>query len=331
VAVSAHDYETAGKPACAWDDPEARDELVSGLVNDARAILEHLEGTELDDEEAQLVGLLALVAGQDVEAGEDEGTWRVARRVAPDRVISVVDPEARHMHKSRSEYRDGYKAHVAVEPVTGIVTACDFTPANTPDGSVGVDLLNGEEQPVEVLGDSAYGSGPTRADLAQAHHTAVIKPWPLPTNRRLGADQFTRDDFDVDYQAGTVTCPNGFAVEISPKGNATFGTRCRDCPLRSRCTASRTGRTIRFTEHDQLLAQARTDWRNHIGTDDYRQYRPMVERSIAWIVANGHRRVRYRGVERNRHALTLRAATLNLRRLINLGLSYTDRWALTPT
>ncbi len=332
VAVSAHDYETGGKPACAWDDPEARDELVSGLVNDALAILEHLDGTELDnDDDAHLVGLLALVAGQDVEAGDTEGTWRVARRVAPDRVVSTVDPEARHAHKSTSVYRDGYKAHVAVEPDTGIITACDLTPANTPDGPVGVGMLGAEDQPVEVLGDSAYGSGPVRADLADAHHTAVIKPWPLPTNRRLGADQFTRDDFDVDYQAGTVTCPNGQTVAISPKGNATFGARCGDCPLRSRCTASRTGRTFRFTEHDQLLAQARTDWRNRIGADDYRRYRPMVERSIAWIVTNGHRRVRYRGAERNRHALSVRAATLNLRRLINLGLTYTDRWALTPS
>jgi IS5 family transposase len=331
VAVAAHDYETAGKPVCAWDDSQARDELVSGLVNDAVAILRHLEDLELDDEEAQLVGLLALVAGQDVEPGQDEGTWRIARRVAPDRVVSTVDPEARHMHKSPSEYRDGYKAHVAVEPDTGIITACDLTPANAADGPVGVGLLAGEAKPVEVLGDSAYGSGPVRADLAEAQHTAVIKPWPLPTNRRLGADQFTRDDFDIDYQAGTVTCRGGHTVTISPKGKAIFGTRCRDCPLRSRCTASRTGRTLGFTEHDQLLAQARADWRNRISADDYRRYRPMVERSIAWIVADGHRRVRYRGVERNRHALSLRAATLNLRRLINLGLTYTDRWALTPT
>ena len=331
VEVLAHDYEAGGKPACAWDDPEARGELVSGLVNDALAILERLEDSKVDDEGAQLVGLLALVAGQDVEPGEGEGTWRVARRVAPDRVVSVVDPEARHAHKSTSVYRDGYKAHVAVEPDTGIITACDLTPANTPDGPVGVGLVAGEDQPVEVLGDSAYGSGPVRADLAEAHHTALIKPWPLARNPRLGADQFTRDDFDVDYQAGTVSCPDGQTVAISPTGKATFGARCRDCPLQGRCTASRTGRTMQFTRHDQLLAQARADWRNHIGTNDYRKYRPMVERSIAWIVTNGHRRVRYRGAERNRHALSVRAATLNLRRLINLGLNYTDHWALTPS
>ena len=55
----------------------------------------------------------------------------------------------------------------------------------------------------------------------------------------------------------------------------------------------------------------------------------MVERSIAWLVANGHRRVRYRGVERNRHGLSIRAAVINLRRLLNLGLTHTaNGWTL---
>ena len=329
VEVVAHDYDAGGKPVCAWDDPEARDELVTGLVNDALAILDQIDGADLDEEQAQLVGLLALVAGQDVEPGESDGTWRIARGTVADRVISTVDPEARHMHKSPSEYRDGYKAHVAVEPETGIITGCDLTPANTGDGPVGVALLADEPPGLEVLGDSAYGSGPVRADLAAAAHTAVIKPWPLGRNPRLGDDQFHRDDFTVDYQTGTVTCPQGQTVAISPTGKAGFGIRCRGCPVRERCTASQTGKTFRVTEHDQLLAQARTDWRNRVGADDYRRHRPMVERSIAWIVANGHRRVRYRGVERNRIGLSLRVATLNLRRLINLDLHHTPNgWAI---
>jgi len=73
----------------------------------------------------------------------------------------------------------------------------------------------------------------------------------------------------------------------------------------------------------KLVAAARADWRNRI--DAYRQHRPMVERSIAWLVANGHRRVRYRGVERNRIALSVRAAT------INLGLTWNPTgWPIAP-
>ena len=174
----------------------------------------------------------------------------------------------------------------------------------------------------DVLGDSAYGSGAVRADLAERGHRAVIKPWPTVRNPHLDDDQFHRDDFRIDYTARTVTCPNDVTVTIARRGTATFGARCTGCPLRSRCTANRNGRLFHVSDHDQLLAAARADWRAGINVDDYRQWRPMVERTIAWLVANGHRRVRYRGVERNRHALSVRAAVLNLRRLLNLGLTH---------
>jgi IS5 family transposase len=322
VAVTAHDYETGSKPACAWDDPAARDVLVTALVSDATAILDALDGIELNDDDRQLVALLALVAGQDVEPGDTLGTWRIARKVVKERIISTVDPETRHMHKSRSSYRDGYKAHLAVEPETGIITATEFTPANTGDGPVGVALLDNDEPGLQVLADSAYGSGPVRNDLAAAGHTTVIKPWPIARNPKLGADQFHRDDFTIDYRTRTVTCPNGLTATISGTGAATFGARCRECPLRARCTTRADGKTFKVTEHDQHLAAARAEWHAGTHTDDYRQWRPLVERSIAWLVANGHRRVRYRGVERNRIGLSTRAAALNLRRLLNLGLHH---------
>jgi len=330
VSVAAHDYDASGKPVCAWDDPDAKAALVSGLVNDALAILDAVGGIELDDKAADAVGLLALVAGQDVEPGDGEGTWRIFDGTAKDRVISTVDPEARHMHKSVSQYRDGYKAHIAVEPETGIITASTLTPANTADGPVGVDLLVGEEPGLQVLADSAYGSGPVRQDLKDARHTAVIKPIALARNDRLCDDQFTRDDFTIDHETETVTCPNNITVPITASGAATFGAKCRGCPVREQCTSANRGRTFKVGDHDQLLAQARAQWRARDGTADYRQYRPMVERSISWIVTNGHRRVRYRGVEPNRAQLALRIAAINLRRLVKLGLNHNGHvWAVT--
>ncbi len=159
VEVAAHDYDASGKPVCAWDDPDAKTALVNGLVNDAHALLGALETVELDAEQADAIGLLALVAGQDVEPGDEEGTWRIARRVAPDRVISTIDPETRHMHKSRSEYRDGYKAHVAVEPETGLITAAALTPANAADGPAGVELLASEAPACRCLPIRHTGQG----------------------------------------------------------------------------------------------------------------------------------------------------------------------------
>jgi IS5 family transposase len=318
VTVTAHDYDHAGKPAIAWDDPIAKAALISGLVNDARALLDALDGVALSGEAADAVGLLALVAGQDVEPGDTDGTWQIAQRVAPDRMISTVDPDARHMHKSVSEYRDGYKAHLAVEPQTGLITAAAITPANAADGPAGVALLAEEKPGLQVLADSAYGGGQTRAALRNARHRQAIKAIPL---RPAVPGGFDRDDFLVDHAARTVTCPNNLTATITAKGHAVFGARCRGCPLRERCTTAKDGRTIRIREHDAELVEARRAWRDGDFAADYRRWRPMVERSIAWVVARGHRRVRYRGIEPNQLGLTTRVAAINLRTLINLGLS----------
>jgi IS5 family transposase len=323
IEVTAHNYDDSGKPVCAWDDPEAKQRLVSGLVNDANRLVAGVDGIDLNQEQTDAVGLLALVAGQDVEPGDTDGTWRIIKGVATDRVISTVDTETRHMHKSRSDYRDGYKAHVAVEPETGIITAVSLTAANAPDGPEGVKLLEGEQAGLTVLADSAYGSGETRAKLRQADHRQAIKAIPL---RSAVPGGFDRDDFVVDYQRRTVTCPADHIVKITAKGKAVFGARCRLCPLKMRCTTARKGRTIHISEHDFELVQARRSWREGCFDEDYRKLRPMVERSIAWLVANGHRRVRYRGIQLNQLGLSLRVAALNLRRLINLGLQYDGSW-----
>lgn len=329
VVVSAHDYDASGNPVCAWDDPAAKTALVSGLVNDALAIIAALDGVTLDEGRADAVGLLALVAGQDVEPGDEPGSWRIARRVAPDRVISTVDPESRHMHKSVSSYRDGFKAHIAVEPETGLITATALTPANTGDGPTGVTLLAGEEPGLQVLADSAYGSGHVRASLNEAGHTAAIKAIPLHRNPKLGPDQFRRDDFIVDHSARTATCPGGHTVTLTATDNAVFGKRCRECPLRDRCTTAVDGRTMHIHPQDAELVAARRAWNDGDFADDYRQWRPMVERSIAWLVAKNNRRVRYRGVQRNQHGLATRVAAINLRRLVNLGLDHHDgTWTL---
>ena len=172
-------------------------------------------------------------------------------------MISTVDPDTRHVHKTVHRRQDGFKAHVAIEPDTGIVTDCAQRQASGTDNHeavVGVELLADEDPGLEVLGDSAYGTAEARVALADAGHGAVIKPIPLRTVIEGG---FTRDDFLVDEPAGTVTCPAGYSVAITRSRGAQVGFRCRDCPLRARCTTAKNGRKLTLHEQDAVLFAAR--------------------------------------------------------------------------
>jgi hypothetical protein len=340
ATVSGHDYTQPGKPRIAWDDEAARAALVDALVRDATAVLGAI--AELDPPPegpaADAVGLLALIAGQDVEHVPDPddpgagGRWRIARAVVADRVISTVDPDARHAHKTVHRRTDGFKAHLIAEPDTGLITDCTLTRASGPDtgdAAVGLALLASDRtigDRVEVLGDSAYGTGPMLAGLAAAGHAALIKPWP---SRSLIPDGFSAADFIVDQTAGTLTCPAGHTVVLTRvKRAARFGDRCTGCALRARCTTSPRGRTVLIGQHDALQRAHRARASNEDFQAAYRRHRPMVERSIAWLT-RGARRVPYRGVVKNDAWLHLRVAAIDLRRLLTLGLTGTGgHWAL---
>jgi transposase len=339
---TAHDYRDPGKPRIAWDDPAAREALVDGLVGDALRLLGHLPEHNLGEQAADAVGILALVAGQDVELAEDsdgtDGRWRIAQGTAGSRMVSTTDPEARHIHKSRHQRADGYKGHVAVEPETGLFTAVALRRGDGGDNREAVvaeDLLAEEDQALTVLGDTAYGTGEARARLAAAGHTPIVKP---PTLRPAVPGGFTLDDFRIDTTAGVVTCPAGHTVALTaPSGphrqrRAYYHQLCTDCPLRGRCTTGRAGRTVTLGPHHDAQAAAR-----HQATTDpawqgeYRHWRPLVERGIAWLTHHS-RRLRYRGIFKNDAWLHHRAAALNLRRLINLGLDITNgTWTITTT
>jgi IS5 family transposase len=329
---TAHDYDDPGKPKIAWNDKAAREQLIDALVSDAHRVLGHLPEQELEPKAADAMALLALISGQDVEPveGSDgtDGRWRIAQNVAPDRVISTVDPDARHAHKTVHRRQDGFKAHIAIEPDTGIITDCALTTASgagSGDAAVGIDLLASEHEPVRVLADSAYGSGELRAELVAGGHVDRVKPAPL---RSAVPGGFTVDDFTVDDTNQTVTCPAGAIRNITRAGNAIFGSACRNCALRARCTTSASGKTLHLRPHHALQRAARISARKPHWLKEYRQHRPMVERSIAWLTRD-NRKVRYRGVAKNDHWLHHRAAAINLRRLITMGLGHTGTtWAL---
>jgi hypothetical protein len=339
------DYMVAGKPACDWDDAPARAALVDALARDAFAVLACLDGRTLPTEVIEAGQLVATVVGQDLDTDPD-GVFYIARQVTPDRIISTVDPETRHGHKTTARGFDGYKGHISIDPDSEIIVATEVTPGNAGDGSVAVALLAevltdsapvappppaaAPLDPIEIFGDSAYGTAEIVEHIEKAGAVAEVKV----QSPSAPAGMFGKDAFTIDLDAGTVRCPAGALVQIRRKPDATngaglaeFGLACATCALRSRCTASKDGRSIRIHPRERVLQRSRQrqrapEWRAH-----YRAIRPKVERKLAHLMRHRHggRCARVRGRVLVGHDFALLAAAVNLRRLATLGVRPRDR------
>ena len=361
VIVRDDDYAVAGKPVCDYDDAAARKVLVDALAKDGTAVLGVLDGRELGPVLGQAGALLATVLGQDLEIGVD-GVFAIARRVAPDRVISTVDPQARHGHKTSAHRFDGYKGHIAIDPDAEVITATAVTAGNTGDAACAVGLLAADipdqgstddpsntdpgddaeqgdnsqdpEAPLAVYGDAAYGAGSLLADLEAAGVRIMTKVQPPVAP----AGRFAKDRFVVDTEAGTVTCPAGVVAAIGAiKGGgqiAAFGTACAGCPLASACTNAKDGRRIRIGIYEAELVRARAAQADPAWRAEYRATRPKVERKIGHLMRRRHggRRARVRGQAKVAADFSLLAAAVNLARFGVLGLTHVSgpRWAVTP-
>jgi hypothetical protein len=341
-------YETAGKPVCDWEDAAAREALVDALARDAYAVLAHLDGRSLRPEVKEAAELLATVVGQDLEQTAG-GLFRIARRVAANRVISTVDPEARHGHKTEARGFDGYKGHIAIDPDAEIITAAEVTAANAPDGSMTKTLLEeilplakpekeaavrtpessadappetpSSLAPVEIYGDTSYGTADNLAYFEEVNAVANVKVQ-APSARN---DLFSKDAFRIDLANDTVTCPNGQLVQIRRQkdgsGLASFGIACKQCPKIASCSTSKDGRTIYIHRQERLLQNARERQKDPAWRAGYKATRPKVERKIAHLMRRRHggRRARVRGSERLKQDFILLCTASNLHRIAQLG------------
>ena len=322
-----HDYDGRAKPVCDWGDPDERGWLIDDLVTDAQRVLDALDGSELSDEQAQAAALLAVVAGQDVEADPKvPGRWRIARRVAKGRVISTVDPEARHARKSRSQRRDGYKAHICAEPDTGLITAAELTtaghirrpsrtppaptrppqppttpptpptppltpPTPTPPPTPPLTPLTPTPRTLRGSWGWCWPTRPTRRARrsTRSRPPATTPPSSPSTPSRASPGASPEDDFTIDTDAQTVTCPAGHTKAVK-SGAARFGASCSSCPLRPRCTTSAAGRSVTVDAHHRRRQANKARWARPATQALYRRHRPMAERSIAWLTRNKARR-----------------------------------------
>jgi transposase/IS5 family transposase len=318
-----------GRAQIDWADPEQRRAFLNAVVQEARLLLAAVtQEVSSDPEVAETVALLRRILVQDLEPvqtsaeGGSPGTGgdpaqevleldrevKLRQGVAPDRVVSVGDPQMRHGHKSQSQSWEGYKAHVSVEVGNEFITAVAVTAANVHDAEAAPELLRQQKEhglsPAANVGDMAYSPAELRS-FAAAQGTEIVARVP-PAAGMPGC--FRKEDFRIDLEADTVTCPAGQTtyrrLVTRANGERTFyfpGRVCADCPLRLQCThkdpeamrRSARGRTIVVHRMEHVLQRARAE-QSTPRIQQLLKLRPLVERRLAHLLRRGLRKARYR-------------------------------------
>ena len=238
--------------------------------------------------------LLATVTGQDLDR-DAAGVFKIARQVAPDRVISTVDPQARHGHKTSHRSFDGYKGHIAGDPDSEIITATDVTAGNSGDAEAAegliADLLPGDQDnagakaggretgvtpagpgtagggsgQAAVYGDAAYGSGELVERVEDAGIYSGIKVQPPPAVK----GHFPKDRFAID------PATPGRPGSARPAAPARWPPSAPPPKAAARSPSARTR---------PRLAAARQAPASPAWKADYKATRPKVERKIGHLM-----------------------------------------------
>lgn len=316
------DYERPNeKPDCRWRERAERERMLTRVAQDADRALQAVERSDglLEDEAvADAHTLLRELIGQDFDV-DDDGVPRLHRGTRAGRILSVHDPEMRHGRKSSSHRFDGFKLHAAAtNGATPLLTAIEVTPASAQDGAQAKELVDqqpAERKPKRIVGDTAYGSGPVRAELEE-RSVEVLAPVP---EAPAGDDRLLKRDFAIELAQDTVTCPAGQVARIStaPSGKrwATFAKPiCDGCLLRARCLGPIKGRRqIRIAPHEELLIAARQALDDPDLAEHLRRTRPRIERLLSLLAHRyGARKSRYRGSRKATLQAAWTAALVNL-------------------
>jgi len=295
-----------------WDEPAERQRALALVLGALEAVeqwvAEHPESGALPPVCVSLEAARQVQA-QDVEPAEN-GAVRLGRGVARERRISIEDPEMRHGRKSRRQRIDGYKRHVWRDLDTGLVCAVGVTPANAPEASVTdailADLARQGAQLAELHIDRGYLSSPLVRERP-AELAISCKAWPVRNRGR-----FPKTAFPLDWEQGTIRCPNAITVPFQVGGIVPFPAEaCATCPLRARCTSSAQGRSVAIHPDERLLCELRARQQTPEGRAKLRE-RVAVEHALAPVGHWQGRRARYRGLRKNLFDLRRSAVIHNL-------------------
>jgi len=311
-----------------WADPEQRLSHLEVLVEDVETALD-LAAEESDNDEVRYLGwLLTKILGDDVVTDE-EGQSQIGQGTAPDRIISITEPEMRHGRKSKAQRFDGFKAVVTIEQSSELILDIADVTASGSDGKHLMPTIERTEAGTgvtveRVVADGAYGSGKNRAACAEREEPIdLVSPLAKPSEPEVH-----KSAFQIDLEAQSATCPQGHTIAGKPgprqDGRQTWlfsfpRATCKACPLFEGCVRSKkTGRTVRAGPYEVYLQQARARQQSEEYDAIYR-LRPAVERKIGELVMHGLRHTRYIGERKRQLQRLWLGAAVNLKRLFKLA------------
>jgi transposase len=250
-----------------------------------------------------------------------------------DRLVSPVDPDARQGRKESKTWA-GYKAHLAMEQGSEIITAVETTPGNRNDGQLLPVLLCQQRDthgltPEALSADRAYQSNANLELLESLGIEGAVK-----LRERLnfrGPGLFTLDDFRFDPVSLRLTCPAGQVTNHSRRAvfhkdrvrrfghNFDFRAhQCQVCALKARCHPGKKGRSVYLSYFEPTFQRMKARLASETGQELNRQ-RMRIEHKMADLVRFCHlRHCRYRGLPRAKIHTLLAATAANLKRMARL-------------
>ena len=306
-----------------WSDIQEKHKAINTLLKDVEAMRQWLSKQPNSVTENQYLkealSLLETVLSQNIDPDPDGGP-KIVDGVSPDRRISITDSAMRHGRKSSSRTINGFKQHIAIDLDHKLILATSVRPANEPEHEASQLLKPKVERYGNVVSqsiDRGYLAADWTAELYAQGKKVIAKPWNPATHGKYG-----KKDFIVDLQTSIVTCPSGKTQRITGKPGsfrAKFSSKvCSICPIKNKCSDSKTGRTIAIHDQEAMLQALKYYVETPEGRHEARE-RVKVEHALASICNRKGPRARYIGLRLNEYDLNRTAMVTNLHIAMNLA------------
>jgi IS5 family transposase len=252
-----------------------------------------------------------------------------------EKVVSLVDPDARWGYKDEDHPFCGYKAHIACDE-SKIVTSVDLLSGNENEGAEkNVQSLLGKEREQEmehgaVVADALYDSAENRRAI---HEEKTLEGERVKAYIPSRQKEKWLDRFRYVREKDWVVCPaRQVSIGKSPHEQGWlyyFSVQsCRDCPYQEDCLPLNEGRVRVFVSEDYQLKLLDENPERK----EALKIRPIVERRFGggkkWL---GLGRARYRGKWRVAIQVLMTFLEMNVKRIVKLLLNKEQKIGLLAT